>query len=163
MFLGNIHKLHGNIVQSPTLLFHLENNKNNLLKGAKLLSDTKRGWERKRKKHTVRNHHVLSKNATLISREMPRLKNILVKIEKRWRNEEEVGKNEEKTGTGNFPSIFENFTGRGRRPPSRNGGGGDKRPIATPLWSAFALGRNIFLRIWLLLNWNLVILVYSLT
>ena len=84
---------------------------------------------------------------------MPRLKNILVKIEKRWRNEEKVGKNEEKTGKGNFPSIFENFTGRGRRPPPRNGGGGGpKRPIATPLWSAFALGRNIFLPIWLLLN-----------
>ena len=64
---------------------------------------------------------------------MPRLKNILVKIEKRWRNEERVGKNEEKTGKGNFPSIFENFTGRGRRPPPRNGGGGgDKETHRNP-------------------------------
>lgn len=74
-----------------------------------------------------------------------------VKIEKRWRKEEKVGKNEEKTGKGIFPSIFKNFTGRGRRPPPQNGGGGDKGPLATPLWSAFALGRNIFVRIWLLL------------
>ena len=70
---------------------------------------------------------------------MPRLKTKWVKIEKGGRNEEEggkkeekVGKNEEKTGKGIFPSIFKNFTGRGRRPPPQNGGGGGQETHHNP-------------------------------
>ena len=55
-----------------------------------------------------------------------------VKIEKRWRKEEKVDKNEEKTGKGIFPSIFKNFTGRGRRPPPQNGGGGGQGTPCNP-------------------------------